>query len=447
MWNKILNSWGNLIEYAAERFLLLCMILIPLIISIVFIYLYSDSQKTIHLRLSSGSPHGTNFVAAEQLSNILKEHQTAFHITPQMSLGSIDNLEKVKNRETDLAFIQSDMPESADIRTVLPLHHEILHILVRKDSKIDSFKDLENKKLHLGLPQSGSRHLALKLFRHFGMNFNESYVNEGEMSTTGQNLLNKNIDAILFVAGLKPKLCDDLIQTGEIKLIGLNPKANSESFVNGFVLDHPFIHPYSIPAGSYTVRNGSSLNQPEVSVPTISVRSTLVVHESVPSQVIYQLLTDIFKWRPSLIRSHPTFYDLNEKFDQQHLPYPLHEGADLFFNRDRPGFWRKNSDVLSLLLSSMIALIGLCTGLSNWLKRRRKEHLDAYYQEIDRRIQDIKIAKEAERSTKLIKESLFDLKQRVIKDLISDRVEAGDGFRTLLYLITECENSISDNDS
>ena len=155
----------------------LIVILVIAVVSVIFLvaglHLLQQSNKTTYLILSAGQPGGTYLPMAERLADIVNTACPNINITVVESYGSVENIERLVKGQADLALVQNDTPGEAMIRTMVPLHREVLHFLVRRDSDINRIRDLVGKRVEVGPQDSGTEVLVRNLLRHYGISHDD----------------------------------------------------------------------------------------------------------------------------------------------------------------------------------------------------------------------------------------------------------------------------------
>ena len=112
-------------------------------------------------------------------------------------------MERLLNGEVDFALLQLDVASKAmregKVQAVVVLANEYLQLVTQADSPIQTFADLERKRVAVGSPGSGIVFTSERLFGATQLNVTEvqSSLNEafGELRT-GQ------IDAVIYVGPL-----------------------------------------------------------------------------------------------------------------------------------------------------------------------------------------------------------------------------------------------------
>ena len=128
--------------------------------------------------------------------------------------GSVDNYARLREGEADLAFLQTGAIGLGDVAVIAPLYHDVVHILARADSSIQTVADLAGRRVSIGLLGSGMQLNAVRLLAHFGIEASDlfdPYVHftslrddasyEAAIVTTG--LDNRDLESLLSAPGYR----------------------------------------------------------------------------------------------------------------------------------------------------------------------------------------------------------------------------------------------------
>ncbi|WP_034359604.1 TAXI family TRAP transporter solute-binding subunit [Deinococcus phoenicis] len=118
------------------------------------------------LNVATGSPTGTYSAMFKNIGQVCTQ---SAYLRERGTSGSLENIDLLLNNEVSLAFVQSDVlkarqqidkdPRVENIRTLLPLHHEELHLFARPPTVkknilgkatvtgVQSFADLKGKRV------------------------------------------------------------------------------------------------------------------------------------------------------------------------------------------------------------------------------------------------------------------------------------------------------------
>ena len=172
-------------------------------------------NKTIHPKFLTGSPTGTYYLIAKDIKESI-----APNLVVLKSQGSIKNMNIIglsqKNNEPIFTFVQNDVLQylSKEARAgdgdnqkilnktkvLMPIYNEEIHILVREDNlDIKNFRDLKDKKISIGMRDSGTAITAkLLYFRLFHEEMDKVYLT---FNKALKALQDRKIDAVILTGG------------------------------------------------------------------------------------------------------------------------------------------------------------------------------------------------------------------------------------------------------
>lgn len=247
--------------------------------------------------------------------------------------GSIYNLNALREGELDLAVAQSDWQYHAyegssdfestgankELRSVFSLHPEPFTVVARRGSNIDSFKDLEGKRVNLGNPGSGQRATAQVLLDEMGWTTDKfSQTAELKASEMSQALCDNRVDAFFYVVGHPSGSIKEAMTSCDSKLVSVDNEA-----VDKLVEANPYYRKVTIPGDLYGE---------EEDVETFGVAATFVSSTDVPEDVVYHVVKAVFENFDRFRSLHPAFANLEkEDMVKEALSAPLHAGAEKYY--------------------------------------------------------------------------------------------------------------------
>lgn len=297
-------------------------------------YFLSPNNKGI-LKLMTGVPNGTYAVIGEDIKKMTSIQGQNIRIIP--SKGSVHSLVAVSLNHAHLGLTQLDVllflsrsPYRRilrNIRTVLPLYQEEVHILVRRDSGIDSISDMKGKKINCGRPASGTFITAAFLFKLHGMQARYSIIRDySPPKKAMENLLNGQIDAMFFIGGKPIGLLANMSKTqaAKVKLLPLDLKKLTKLSAdqNKVRLKLPY-RKVTIPAGTYPFLSED--------IVTIATPCVLVCSANLPSGRVKILAKSILDSSGKM--KHPKWKKINyqrtqKTFSSGEIFIPLHPGVE-----------------------------------------------------------------------------------------------------------------------
>jgi hypothetical protein len=169
------------------------------------------------IRIGTGNKNGNYFKMGEDLKKVCSN----LRISVLETGGSADNLSRILKDKIDIGFFQNDTLYSYEIlqfdkeksllnyneisksrvMAIYGIGKEFIFVLTKENRKITKLSDLENKKVLIGSPKSGTNRTANFLRNYFSVgnwNFIEKDFDESDF----YSLKNGDIDAI-FIVGSK----------------------------------------------------------------------------------------------------------------------------------------------------------------------------------------------------------------------------------------------------
>ena len=198
------------------------------------------TASAVDLGIITGSKKGTYFQFGLNLMEMGKKH--GYHVHVYNSRGSVENVYAVYKRpKTQMGIVQSDVlafvlkVQSNKIlkriakktKMVFPLYNEEVHLLGK--TQVDSFDDLENRRVAVGKEGSGT-YLTAKLL------FEVSGVKPAKTLAVGTDealsmLKAGTIDAMFYVAGFPVALFSEQVTAGDaLHIVPIGNKSITEFY-------------------------------------------------------------------------------------------------------------------------------------------------------------------------------------------------------------------------
>jgi TRAP transporter TAXI family solute receptor len=378
------------------------------------------------------------------------------HIKIQIvsTAGSLDNAKRLQNKKADLALVQNDIQATAEIRSITAIHPELLHFLCHKDSGVQTLQDLSGKKVAVGLKDSGTERFTMELFGYFGVDPSTLQLTHLPIDKAAKELIAGEVSAILYVTGLGNSAVMKAIGSGNVRFAQLASPSNpgtstetwndanlwSETLSTGFKIHHPHVSPHTIPLLAYRGAD-SQQGHPHQPVATVGVKAVLVCHKELPNELAETIARTIFEHRAVLSQKHIAFVSLNEKSSIAHLQFPLHIGAEQFFQRKDPGFLEKYVEVMGFVLTVALIIWSGLIWARRWYIQRRKNRIDTYYQAVEdiiRRLQDGTDLNEIDE----LEGELLKIRQRASAELVNEQLDANESYIIYQNMLNGCQTML-----
>ncbi|MFV9875793.1 MAG: TAXI family TRAP transporter solute-binding subunit [Rickettsiales endosymbiont of Dermacentor nuttalli] len=284
--------------------------------------------------IGTGKVTGVYYPAGSAICRMVNRYRRTNSIRCSIgpSNGSLDNINSLKNKISDLGIIQSDIQYEAyngindfstsgpdqSLRSLFFLHNDDFTVVVRSDSGIKTLKDLKGKKINISSNGSGSREIMQTIMNIYGWTSEDFIDSDLTSSEESLALCNNKIDAIIASVGHPnaaiqevSTLCDTTI----IPVIGKN--------IEQLLKDHSYYTKSTIPGGLYAGNPND--------IPTFSVKVGVITREDVNENTIYQIVKSLFDHFNIFRNLHPVLHNLTPKDMIQNNIIPMHKGAERYY--------------------------------------------------------------------------------------------------------------------
>lgn len=295
---------------------------------------------------SAYSEFGKKYVAA------LAKH--AISVTPQPSLGSQENLQRLNQGRVDIAFVQSGSTEQAEAErkglvSLGSLFTEPVWLFTRKKKAIAQLTQLKGMRVNLGPEGSGVPRLFKQVLAVNGVDPADLVVGTLENTPATVALLEGRIDALVFSSAPEAPLIQMLLQTPGIKLFNF---AQAEAYTRRL----PFLTHVTLPRGIVDLGRDLPAQDYQLIAPT----ATLVARAD-----LHPALIDLFVQAAGQIHGGTGWFQQQGQFPSaRYTEIPVAREAAKFYKDGAPmlqrymSFWLANFfDRMWVLVVALGALI------------------------------------------------------------------------------------------
>lgn len=316
---------------------------ISLLVLILLLFnLSSALQKKVRLILATATTGGTYYpvgvaIATLITSELEEEHNVS--MTAITSAGSAENIQLLKNREADLAIIQSlngsmawqgkdkyDGSPELYLRSITRLWENVEHFsILSKYAETGNVSDLNNirkKNFSIGKRGSGTEVSGRVIMRSLGFNPDKDFKLKYLGYLPSANALqNGRIVGLNIPAGPPANAIMQAFATIGAK--NLRILEYSDKQLEAINSVYPVWRRYALKAGTYP-------GQEEV-IQTISQPNVLVVHQEIEESVVYEIVKTIYENLSYLRKVHQATNDMTLEDAVSRVPVPLHAGAVRYY--------------------------------------------------------------------------------------------------------------------
>ncbi len=358
------------------------------------------------------------------------EERTGRPVVLRVTAGSGENLSLLLAGDADLALLQGETAGSDSVRALTPLFRDVLHVVARVGSGVESIAGLAGRSVAIGPANSGMRSTASTILQHYGV---ETGGLEGSERYFGAMADDSEIDAALVTTGLLNPDLEALLGSGGFELL---PVRDAEALA----IRNPFLTPFQIPRGFY--REDPPV--PPAPVSTVATTTVLAVREDAGALLVKATLATLYE--NDLRRDVPILMRRRQVAVWDELPqHPA--AADYFRPYSGIGLLADMMESAAALEELIFALgAALYLGWSQWqrIKSREreravqlaKEHLDVFFEET-MRIEKAQMQTDDASALRGFLDAVTAIKLRAIRELTDEDLRADTSFSIFLQ---QCAN-------
>jgi TRAP-type uncharacterized transport system substrate-binding protein len=284
-----------------------------------------------------------------------------------VKVDSLSATEVLLQNKADLAIVDNYREHNENIKTVVPLFDQILHLLVKDDLAIKENTVpalLSNRKVYAGEPSSSTRRFVNDLITDYNIPAaSVEFVDALDLF---------DADVIFSFTDLLSQ--DELKDLTEYRFYTFDTigDLHNGSLIEGLCARHPEFHPHVINRELY----GSFTPQPVV---TVAFKSILAARADLSDETVYDVLQNLEAHKTRIASLNPLLYDFSTDFNRDFLTFAIHPGATQYLNRFEPVFIQKYADLLGVLISIAVAFGSLSYSFRQWRNARKKNKIDIFY--------------------------------------------------------------------
>ena len=292
------------------------------------------SAQAQNISIATGGTGGVYYPMGGGLASVLSSKVPGMSATAEVTGGSVDNLNLIGTGKPYVGFSMADAAKDAqvgdgkfagkkvDLRTLLVLYPNLMHVVTVDGTGIKTMKDLKGKRISTGAPGSATEVMAFRLLESAGLDKDKDVKRERLSVTESVNAVkDRMIDAFFWVGGLPTAAVTDLANSPGMKIVMVDTTdeipAMNKKYGNLYF-------PTLIPKATYS---GMAKDNKVAAVANI-----LVVNANMSDADAYKIVKAIFDNKLELVRTHQEYMNVNlENQKQKSTPIDFHAGALKFF--------------------------------------------------------------------------------------------------------------------
>jgi uncharacterized protein len=279
-----------------------------------------------HYRIGTGSVGATFYPMMDALCQHINHSALEFTCEALATPGSEHNLRALDNGALDLGLSQAKLQfqaaqglppfskKLAHIRTVAPLHQEVLILVALTDAHISGLSDLNGKRVNLGNVGSGSRLITERLFQYLGQDLAQFEVHASKSADLPALMCNNRIDAAIYSTGHPNAIYRQLLEQCPVTLVDLR-----DQDIDRFIAANRAFSAATIPANTYPQEPE---NRQGLGIPVL-----LSAHRDLPAAHVASIVQILVEQRETLAQRAAIYQTVDAAANIAQPVAPWHPGA------------------------------------------------------------------------------------------------------------------------
>lgn len=299
----------------------------------IAVALPAAQAQTQPLSIATGGTGGVYYPLGGGMAQVLSKY-AGMPATAEVTGGSVDNINLVGSGKPYVGFTMADAAWDAaqgqgkfanrklDLRTLLVLYPNRMHVVTVDGTGIRSMKDLKGKRVSTGSAGSATEVMAFRILEAAGLDKDKDVKRERLSVAESVNAIkDRKIDAFFWSGGLPTAAVTDLANTPGTKIVMVDHAetvpAMNRKYGQLYVAD-------TIPQAAYA---GMSADNRMASVANI-----LIAHASMSEQQAYNVVKTLMEKQPELVAVHKEAASMRPEAQKLAAsPIPFHPGALKYF--------------------------------------------------------------------------------------------------------------------
>ncbi|MBF8221082.1 TAXI family TRAP transporter solute-binding subunit [Halomonas sp. 328] len=280
------------------------------------------------LTIGTASVVGIYYPVGGATGQIINQADVGLRATVEATGGSAFNARALAAGELDLAIAQSDVIYQAyhgeagfegeaveQLRTVMGLHAEPLHLVCSRESGVANVRDIAGKRVNIGNPGSGIRFTVEQALRALEIDLDDFEPFSLTAPEGVDFLRDRRVDCFFYTIGIGGAALQDISTTQDVVFVPMDD-AVFETLVEEF----PYFAFTEVPAGTYRGQ--------EEDITLFGVKALFVTTTDLDEEVVYQVTKAVLDNLETFTRIHPALNFLTAEDFLSGLGAPLHPGAE-----------------------------------------------------------------------------------------------------------------------
>lgn len=261
------------------------------------------------MSLGTAGTGGIYYPLGGALASRLSVMDTTRQYTAEVSGGSVENVNRLRERQTDLAFATGNTIYEAavggqdyedaveELRILAPLYPNMTHVLVSRSSTATSVADLRGGTVSVGAAGSGTEQMARQVLGAYDLTYDDVTPRYLSFTESATALKDGALDAAIISVGYPAAAVLEATTTGGARLLAIEVEK-----IDLLQRRYPYYSRGTIPQGAYPAMDGD--------VTTAAVLNWVVAMSDIPEDVVDHVLQLLADERDELGQVHEMVHQI-----------------------------------------------------------------------------------------------------------------------------------------
>jgi len=293
--------------------------------------------RTVNINVATATTGGAYYPIGNAIAQLWNNKLPRVRASAQATNGTPHNIQLLARGDAEVAIAQTgvvyqalngvdaykDQGKQTHFKAMTQLYPNIMHWVVRKESRAQALAELKGKKFVPGPQNSATELNSREMLGILGLDYrvrDDLKADYMDYNQAAEQLKNKHAEAIMIAGGVPTAAVLDVMTSGEARLLSL-----PDAYVQQLTAKYPWYSAFTIPANSYKGQDRD--------VKTVAVTNILIVRNDLADDLVHDLVKAMYEDTERLASAHAAMkaFKLEDGLKGISGVIELHPGAARFF--------------------------------------------------------------------------------------------------------------------
>jgi len=261
------------------------------------------------------------------------------------SAGSVENVERLRNDEVDIAIVQGgilDVKEEEDLLSLGSLYYEPIWVFFREDLSIRRLTELEDRRIGIGADGSGTQPVAIQLLEVNGITEDNATFTRDSLGNMADMLIDGELDAVFMVVSPTSEAVQKIADAPDIEIFDFT---RADAYRSRFT----YLNSIELGQGALDLID----NVPARSKTLLAVTANLIVHKDINPNLARLLI-----FTADRVHNGPGVFEAPGEFPSAaYITAPLHEESRRYFKEGASFFENNFPFMIAAIFDRLVVIL------------------------------------------------------------------------------------------